>query len=374
MTRCRRGAYDDEMTTKSSTQDLDQAAVEAFAGQIMQLYTDGMLAYLIDIGDRTGLFDAMAGGPGTSEELAARAGLQERYVREWLGAMVTGGIVDYEPGTRQYRLPPAHAACLAGDSAMNLAPLSQLGTHLGKHVGQVASAFRDGGGVPYAEFRPEFTGVMDAATRNIFDGLLVDAYLPLAPGLAGQLAAGARAADVACGTGHSLVVLGRAFPASEFVGYDIDADAMERARAEAEDAGLGNVRFEVADAARLNVREPFDAVIVFNAIHDQVDPAGVLRRISEALAPDGVFLLSEPRVSSNLEDNVGHPLAPLVYAVSTLHCLTVSLAEGGAGLGTAWGEQVARQMLAAAGFGSVEVHDAPGDPMNAVFVARKQPS
>ena len=349
----------------------DQEAVQAFAGRLIELYGGGMLTYLIDIGHRTGLLDASAAG-GTSQEIADRAGLQERYVREWLGAMATGGIVEYDPAAATYRLPQAHAACLTGPGGMNLAPISQLNTHLAKHVAEVATAFVEGGGVPYAAFRPEFTDVMDGIGRGAYDQFLVDAILPLAPGLPERLAAGARVADVACGTGHALVVLGRAFPASTFTGYDMDEEAIARAREEADAAGLRNVRFEVQDAATLHVEEPLDVVFVFDAVHDQVDPAGVLDRIHAALAPGGAFVMKEPRVSSNLEDNIGNPMAPIVYSVSTLHCLTVSLAHDGAGLGTAFGEQVARRLLDGAGFTDVAVHDAPGDPMDAVFVSHKR--
>jgi SAM-dependent methyltransferase len=355
----------------AATGQLDEARVEAFAGRLFELYTGGLLTFMIDIGHRTGLFAAAAAGPATSTELAERADLQERYVREWLGAMVTGGIAEYEPATGTYRLPAEHAACLTGPGSGNLAPFSRLDTHLAKHVDAVARAFREGGGVPYAEFRPEFTDVMDALGRGVFDELLVEALLPLVPGLGARLAAGARVADVGCGTGHAMVLLAAAYPASTFVGYDLAADAVARARSEAAAAGLGNARFEVRDAAGLTVEEPFDVVFVFDAIHDQVDPAAVLARIHAALAPGGTFVMVEPRVSSDLAGNLANPLAPLLYSVSTLHCLTVSLAGGGAGLGAAWGEERALAMLAEAGFGDVVVHDAPGDPLNGVFVAAR---
>jgi hypothetical protein len=159
-----------------------------------------------------------AKGSGTSEEIADRAGLNERYVREWLGAMVTGGIVEYDATSATYRLPPVQAACLSGTGPTNMAPFSRLNTLLAKYVEPVAAAFRDGGGVPYVEYCPEFTGVMDALGRGVYDGLLVDSYLPLVPGLTERLQAGARVADVACGCGHALVVLGRTFPASTFIG------------------------------------------------------------------------------------------------------------------------------------------------------------
>ena len=348
---------------------LDEAKVEAFAGRLLELYTGGMLTFLVDIGHRTGLFAALAAGPATSAALAGRADLQERYVREWLGAMASGGIVGYDPATASFSLPDEHAACLTGAGSANLAPLSRLDTHLAEHVDAVARAFREGGGVPYAAYRPEFTDVMDALSRGVFDELLVDAYLPLVPGLAGRLAAGARVADVGCGTGHAMVLLAAAFPSSSFTGYDLAPDAIARARSEAD--GLPNARFEVRDAARLEVEEPLDVVFTFDAVHDQADPAAVLERIHAALVPGGVFVMVEPGAASALADNLGNPLAPFLYGISTLHCMTVSLAAGGAGLGTAWGEQTALAMLAEAGFGEVTVHEAPGDPMNAVFVTSR---
>jgi SAM-dependent methyltransferase len=348
---------------------LDEAKLEAFAGRLLELYTGGILSLLIDIGHRTGLFAALAAGPATSAELARRADLQERYVREWLAALASGGIVGYDPATASFSLAAEHAACLTGTGSANLAPISRLITHLAGHVEAVARAFREGGGVPYAAYRPEFTDVMDALGRGVFDELLVDAYVPLVPGLAERLAAGARVADVGCGTGHAIALLAAAYPASTFTGYDLAPDAIARARSEA--AGLANARFEVRDAARLEVEEPLDVVLVFDAIHDQADPAAVLARIHAALRPGGIFVMVEPRASSNLEDNLGSPTAPLLYAMSTLHCMTVSLASGGAGLGTAWGEQRARAMLAEAGFGEVTVHEAPGDPLNAVFVTSR---
>jgi SAM-dependent methyltransferase len=330
-----------------------------------------MLSAMIDIGQRTGLFEVIAAGPGTSAELATRAGLQERYVREWLGAMATSRIVDYQASDRTYALSAEHAACLTGGGSANLAPLSRLNTDLTKHVPAVARAFVEGGGVPYDAYRPDFTDTMDLLGRGVYDEQLIDAWLRLAPGLTERLTNGARAADVGCGTGHAVNLLARRFPSSTFVGYDIAEDAIGRARSEAASEGLRNARFEACDAARLRVEEPFDVVFVFDAIHDQVAPAGVLRRIWESLTPGGVFFMKEPRVSSELADNIGNPFAPMLYAFSTLHCLTVSLAENGAGLGTAWGEQLALSMLDDAGFTDLSVHEAAGDPMDAIFISRR---
>jgi SAM-dependent methyltransferase len=355
----------------TATTEIDEQSIGEFAGRLMGMFTSGMLTYMVDIGHRTALFEAAAQGPCTSGELAARAGLEERYVREWLGAMATSGIVDYDGASATYTLPLAHAICLTGTGATNMAPFSQLNTHLAKHVASVATAFREGGGVPYSEYRPEFTGVMDGMGRGMYDALLVDAFVPLVPGLAAQLTAGARVADVACGTGHALVLLAEAFPASTFIGYDLDDQAIDRGRQEAAGRGLTNVTFEMRDAATLHVDDPFDVVFVFDALHDQVDPAGVLAHIHASLEPGGTLIMKEPRVSSNLEDNIGNPAAPLLYSVSTLHCMTVSLAHGGAGLGTAFGEQVARQLIADAGFAEPVVHEAPGDPIDAVYVTSR---
>jgi SAM-dependent methyltransferase len=350
---------------------LDEARTEAFAEQLFGFYTGGMLTYLIDIGHRTRLFAAAAAGSATSAELAGRAGLEERYVREWLGAMVTGGVFTYDPAAATYTLPAAHAACLTGGGASDLAPFALLNTHLAKQLDGITQAFREGGGVPYDEFRPEFTAVMDGLGRGGFDEALLDGWLPLVPDVPARLAAGARVADIGCGTGHALVLMARAFPQSQFVGYDIAEDAILLARREAAEEGVRNVTFEVRDAAALTVDAPFDLAFVFDAIHDQVDPAAVLGRVHDMLRPDGTFLMFEPAVSSHLEDNVAHPLAPYLYAVSTLHCLTISLAHDGAGLGTAWGEHLAAAMLREAGFSSVERLDVPNDPINGLFVARR---
>jgi SAM-dependent methyltransferase len=350
---------------------VNEDAVAAFAERVFSWYTGGFVTYMIDIGLRTGLFDAAADGPATSTELAARAGLEERYVREWLGAVTSAGIFGYDPQTATYALPAAHAVCLTGADERNLAPLSQVASHLAKFVGPVADAFTYGGGVPYSEFRPEFTDVMDALSRPMFDGILLDGIVPLVDGLAERLSAGVRAADIGCGTGHTTNLLAHAFPASSFVGYDLAPDAIERGIAEAEELSLTNISFEVLDVTQLPADPPYDVAFAFDAIHDQADPASVLARIHDALAPGGVFVMFDVRASSHLENNLDNPMAPWLYAVSTLHCMTVSLACGGAGLGTVWGEELALQMLSDAGFVDLEVHEVDGDPLDSVFVARK---
>lgn len=361
------------MTTAESpdTAVPDRKKVRAFARQLFGIYTHGALAYMIDLGHRLGLFTAAARGRATSPELAARAGLDERYVREWLGAMVTAEIMTYDGDGAVYTLPPEHAAALTGPSSKNMGPMAAMVTLLGRNLSGVEDAFRTGGGVPYDAFAPDFTGVMDELNRRPLDELLIDAWLPLVPDLTGRLTAGVRVADVGCGTGHALSVLGAAFPASAFVGYDLSSEAIERARAEAADAGLSNVTFEVADVSALAPERPFDVVLAIDAVHDQADPAAVLGGVHDALAPGGTFVMIDMAASSDLAENVGNPFAPWIYSISTLHCMTVSLASGGAGLGAAWGEGLARRMLGEAGFGEVTVHPAPGQGLNLIYVTRR---
>lgn len=351
-------------------QAIDRQRMQTFARGLFGHYTSAMLTLMVHVGHRTGLFEALARGRGTSAEIAARAGLDERYVREWLAAVTTGGIVEYDAAARTYTLPPEHALCLTGTSSRNLAANSRNIPMLSTRIEKVIDCFRRGGGVPYREFRPDFTEAMDESWRLLYDGLLVKGFLPLVKGLPERLRGGIRVADLGCGTGHAINVMAREYPASHFVGYDIGEDAIARARDEASAMGLANARFETMDVTRLPDGAVFDLVTSFDAIHDQADPAAVLGGAARALAPGGVYVMVEPRAASTLEDNLGNPFAPYLYGMSVLHCMTVSLAEGGAGLGTAWGEQVARTMLAEAGFTSVDVVDAPG-PQNSIFICRR---
>jgi SAM-dependent methyltransferase len=350
---------------------LDPAALEAFGQRLLTSYVGAGTTVMIALGHETGLFEAAAGGPATSSELATRAGLSERHVREWLGAVTTAGIFEYDPSDRRYRLPAEHAALLTGETALNQGVLAPAFVHMSRHAEAVAQCLRQGGGVPYEAYRPEFTDVMDQLGRWKYDAHLVGTYLPAVAGVVERLDAGTAVADLGCGTGHCVNVMARRFPATTFVGYDFSPEAIERARQEASEWGLTNARFEVRDVATLEPSSSFGVITAFDAIHDQADPAGVLSAARDALEPDGIFLMVDIRASSNLEDNVGDPIAPLIYAMSLLHCMEVSLAVGGAGLGTAWGEQLACQMLRDAGFENLEVHQIESDPFNLIYGARR---
>ncbi|MGH3237138.1 MAG: class I SAM-dependent methyltransferase [Streptosporangiaceae bacterium] len=345
-------------------------AVQAFAGRLLGIYTGSVLAKLIRIGYATGLLEATAKAPETSDRLAASLGLSERYVREWLGAMATGGILRYGPAARTYLLPPEHAALLTGAGARNLAPMATIIEHFGTHLPAVEDCFRDGGGVPYEAFRPQFTEAMDDLWRRIYDEQLVDGFLAAAPDVVTLMGAGGRVADIGCGTGHAINLMAAAFPASSFTGYDVAADAIARARGESLEMGNDNAAFEVLDVTRLPADPPFDLIFAFDAVHDQVDPATVLNRVHEALTPGGSFYMVDFKFSSDVAGNLENPFAPMYYGISLMHCMTVSLAEGGAGLGTVWGIEQAREMLSAAGFGQIEVLDSPR-PQNCIFLCRK---
>jgi len=341
-----------------------------FARKLLGIYTGGVLTKLIDIGQQTGLFETAAQGPGTSRQLAERAGLDERYVREWLGAMATSGIFTYDAAQQSYALPPEHALSLTGAAARNISPMSGVIDHFGRHLPKLVRCFREGGGIPYADYRPDFTCHMDATWRRIYDELLISGFLGRVEGLDRRLAGGISVLDVGCGSGHALNVMAREYPQSNFVGYDIAEDAIADGVAEARRMGLSNTHFAVLDVATLPAAPRFDLITAFDAIHDQLDPATVLRRISDALAEGGAFVMIDFKFSSSVDGNMNNPFAPLYYGISLMHCMTVSLAYGGAGLGAVWGIERAKAMLAEAGFRQVEVLDSPR-PQNCIYVCRK---
>ena len=344
---------------------------EAFAERIVGVVNDGCLALMISVGHRTGLFETMAGrAPSTSTGIAEAAGLQERYVREWLGAMVLGGVVEHDPASGTYRLPPEHAASLTrAAGADNLATFTQYVALLGSVEDGIVECFRRGGGLPYSAY-PRFFAVQSEDSGQLIDATLVQKTLPTFPDLQRRLEEGIDVADVGCGRGHAANVMARAFPRSRFVGYDLSAEAVEAGRAEAEAWGLTNVRFEACDLATLDVFGRYDLVFAFDAIHDQVEPRRVLGNIAHALRPGGEFLMVDIKASSHLHENHEHPIGVAFYTISTMHCMTVSLADGGEGLGTMWGEQKARELLAEAGFGHVDVTEIEGDIQNLYYRAR----
>ena len=350
----------------------EKSKAEQFGERTLQIINDAALALMLSIGHRTGLFDAMADmAPASVEEIARAAGLNERYVREWLGAMVTGGIVDYDAASGVYHLPPEHSACLTrASSPNNVAVTAQWIAVLGAAEGAVVDAFRHGRGVPYSAY-PRFHTVMAEESRQtVVDGLL-NHILPLSNGLIGQLGSGIDVLDIACGAGGAVLAMAETFPLSRFTGVDVSAEAIAAGRADVAARDLRNVTLVQADAAELWLEDTYHLITAFDAIHDQARPARVLERVYAALRSGGVFLMQDIAGHTKLHENRTHPLGPFTYTISTMHCMSVSLSAGGPGLGAMWGREKAVEMLGAAGFTSVRVAELPHDPINYYYVAVK---
>ena len=355
-----------------TTTELDQVRAEEFGGRIVGLLNDSMLCLMLSVGHRTELLDTMATlPPSTSAEIAAAAGLDERYVREWLNALTVGRIVEFDAIDRTYRLPPEHAASLTRAAGPNnLAVITQFESLMGGVEDDIVECFRHGGGVPYSKY-PTFQKLMAEMSAEVHDAALFGGTLPLVDGIEARLESGIDVCDVGCGQGHAINLMAKAYPNSRFTGWDFSEEGIDAARSESSELGVTNTTFAVKDAATLDGSTQFDFITVFDAIHDQAQPARVLKGIYDSLRPGGVFLCVDIAGSSNVEENMEHPLGALLYSVSTFHCMTVSLALDGAGLGTMWGEQKANEMFREAGFTSVETKKIPEDIFNVYYVCHK---
>lgn len=349
-----------------------EETAEEFAGRIVAALDSASLVTLLSIGHQTGLLDTMAGlAPATSTQIAEAAGLNERYVREWLGGMTTGQIIDYNADTATYSLPAHRANALTRAAGpRNLASVAQFVPLLSEVEQKIIGCFRNGGGLPYSEF-PRFHALMAEVSSAVFDEALVDIVLPLVDGLVQRLQSGAEVADFGCGSGHAINLMARSFPASRFTGIDFSDEAIAAGIDEAVRLGLTNAGFESHNLPELDKVDAYDVITVFDAIHDQAQPARVLENIYRALRPGGVLLMADVKASSRLEDNVGVPMNTYLYTTSMMHCMTVSLAADGAGLGAVWGRQLATSMLADAGFDNVQVVEVDSDPLNNYYIARK---
>ncbi len=338
---------------KPEPQPIDEARLHTFMERMLNDIGTALRGGLCYIGDRLGLFKALAEyGPISVEGLAQQTGLSERYLREWLGAMVTAQYVEYDVWSKQYSLPPEHALPLAnedfpyyaGGSMQMIVPAITVAP-------KVVEAFRSGKGVPQSEYSPEMFEAIERFTAPWYKHQLVQNWIPAMPQAKAALEAGGAALDVGCGSGRAAITLARAFPRAQVYGFDNHPLSIERARRNAEQAGVGErVTFEVMDGTQLP-KNSFDFITTFDVVHDAVKPVQLMASIHDALRPEGTYLMLEMNCQPDLQDNV-NPLGRLLYSISTLYCMTTSLAHDGDGLGAVMGEPRARQLADEAGFRS----------------------
>lgn len=349
------------------TATIDAAKAEAFAEKVLTDVAGANACYLGAIGDALGLFSDLAKhGPATSAELAGRAHIDERYAREWLAGMHAAGYVERDTSGR-YVLPAEHVPVLAEEGGASfLAPAFRDLVERGLTFDALASACRHGGGIPVRDFPDVTRETLARITAPWFENALVQEWIPLMPAVADRMQRGGRVADVGCGRGLAVIRMAQAFPTAQFVGYDqYEPDLAFAARA-AHDARVSDrVTFTALDAAR-GLPDTFEVVTTFDVLHDAADPAAILRSIHAALTDDGRYVCVDINCQEKPEDNVG-PFATIKYGYSFGQCLTVSLAEGGAGLGTCGlAEPVLRRLAHGAGF--TDMRTVPvDDPFNCVY-------
>src|SRR5215472_6184428 len=314
-------ARDAWQSTGGTTMDENRA--QEFTGRVLGDTAAAATIVMAALGDRLGLFRQLArGGPATSGELAGRAGLSERYVREWLGGMRAAGYLKFDDAEDRFWLPAEHVPTLASEPG----PAFFGGVHqelIGaiQRYDQVAAAFRDGGGVAPADLHPDVWAGTSRFTAQWHQNMLVQQWLPLVPDTEARLRGGGRVADVGCGTGQALIALARAFPAITATGYDVHQPSLEQARRAAAAAGVADrISYHALDAAA-GLPEAFDVITTFDVVHDAVDPLGLLRSIRDALRPGGRYLCLEINCSDQAADNTG-PIAALLYGFSLLYCMT----------------------------------------------------
>ena len=340
------------MTTQ---QTIDQAKADAFVGKVLADTAALAVTALSSIGDRLGLFKNLAElGPASSEELAERTHVNERYAREWLSAMACAGYLEYNSVARRFTLPPEHIPVLAQEGGpVFFGGVQEEFVGLVGPINQVIQAFHSGGGVPMEAYDSSTWEGVTRFTSGWFENLLVPVWLPAMPEVQAKLERGALVADVGCGQGKALVKLAQTFPQSRYVGYDNFAPSIEQAKANAEAAGVADrVRFEHRDVSA-GLPEQYDVITTFDVVHDAVNPRGLLQSIRNGLRPGGRYVCLEINSSDKLEENIGL-LGALFYSCSVLYCMTTSLAHHGEGLGTVGiPESKMRELSAEAGFSNV---------------------
>jgi SAM-dependent methyltransferase len=336
-------------TSTAAAPDVNQAL--QFAFKVVGDLASALNTPLIYIGDKLGIFKAMADGqPVNSEELAQRTGLTERYVREWMKAMIAAEYLTYNPDTQRATLSPEHAMVLARDgSPVFVMGIAQMIPDHYNILPRIMDAFRKGGGVPYSEYTQDTFEGTERLFETGYNNFLASTWIPAMPAVHEKLRSGAKVADVGCGRGKALLALAKAFPNSKYVGYDNFGPNIAYGNALAGKEGLANrLRFEERSANLLPQSADFDLIMTCDCLHDMVSPETCARSIYGALQPDGTWFCIEPNMRDNVQDNIG-PLGKLFYSVSTLQCMTCSLAYGGAGYGAGMGEGNVRRVAQHAG-------------------------
>jgi len=354
-----------------------------FSDKLIQILNQGALNLAISIGYALEIFECLdrQETPVDVDTLAGQIGLSRRYLQEWLGIMVTGGIVELEDsGNSQndrYLLPKSH-----GDLLCRRAGNNNLGVYTQEIPILTASAlsavqkdFSKGCGIPFSVY-PQFQSFMAELSDAKHEQVLIRDFLPSVDDgkLIKKLETGICVCDLGCGQGVALNLMAEAFPASVFLGIDNHEQAVAHAALQARNLGLSNARFEIKDAAKIENDPDFasicDWVCAFDAIHDQSHPLAALKGCRYMLKPDGLFSMIDIKAGSRITDNMDHPMAPFLYTVSLMHCMPVGLNDQGRGLGMMWGRQQALKLLEQAGFSHVAAREIPNDPFNLHFQCR----
>lgn len=347
---------------------IDSAKLDAFLGKFVGDLGAALHAATIVVGDRLGLFKKLAEGPATSVELAARAGLNERLVREWLAAQAASGYAEYDDTTEQYSLTPEQAFALADDDGLHLPGGFLVARSVMNDVDALERAFHSGRGLPWHEHHHDLFHGTERFFRPNYVANLVSSWIPSLDRIGEQLEAGAAVADVGCGHGVSTVVMAQAFPRSRFVGYDYHEASIVHARALAERSGVTDrVRFEVAPATAFPGGD-YALVAFFDCLHDMGDPVGVARHVRSSLRDDGAWMIVEPRAEDDIRANL-NPVGRVFYSASTMICTPASQSQDvGLALGAQAGEKRLREVITAGGF--THVRRAAETPFNLVLEAR----
>lgn len=356
------------MTTQPAT--IDEARLDEFVGRFAGDLGAVLHAATVLIGDKLGLYKAMAGGePVSAKELAERTGTDERYMREWLSAQAASGYVEYDPAAERFRLTPEQAFALTNEYNPLFAPGGlQVAASTIKDVDKVAGAIRAGKGLAWHEHHHDLFEGTERFFRPNYIGNLIGSWIPALDGVEAKLRAGAKVADIGCGHGSSTIIMAEEYPNSTFVGFDYHEGSIEAARRAAGEAGVADrCTFEVASAKEYP-GEGYDFVAIFDALHDMGDPVGAAAHVLRSLKPDGTWMIVEPRAGDRLEDNL-NPVGRIFYSASTTICVPASKdQEVGLALGAQAGEVRVREVVTAGGF--TRFRRATETPFNLVFEAR----